>query len=204
SSLCISRLFLRSFLSTCSHTSCCRIYKSVSLVHGAAVLASQFLGRRITIVTYTLLMAVFIPSWIAPSTFSGLAAGAFCMQFGVQGAWGIIHNHLAEMALPAFRATFPGVAYQLGNMVSSASAQIEATGGEHLKTTIKGVVVPDYAKVQGILISVVAAFAFVIFITVMGRSASFPLFPYSDATMLTDHVSNSSCESAWGGYKEDF
>ncbi|KAJ7713262.1 hypothetical protein B0H14DRAFT_3523510 [Mycena olivaceomarginata] len=44
----------------------------------------------------------------------------------------------------------------------------EATsaGGEHLKTTIKGVVVPDYGKVQEILIGVVAAF--VIFITVIG------------------------------------
>ncbi|KAJ6491972.1 hypothetical protein C8R45DRAFT_990075 [Mycena sanguinolenta] len=43
-------------------------------------------------------------------------------------------------------------------MVSSAS-QIEPIGGDHLMTTINwGVVVPDYAKVQGILISVVAAF----------------------------------------------
>ncbi|KAJ7184789.1 hypothetical protein C8R46DRAFT_1343794 [Mycena filopes] len=46
-----------------------------------------------------------------------------------------ISIHLAEMAPPAFRATFPVVAYQLGNMVFSASAQIEAAGGE--KTTIR-------------------------------------------------------------------
>ncbi|KAJ6491979.1 MFS general substrate transporter [Mycena sanguinolenta] len=127
---------------------------------------SQFLGRRITIIAFTLLTAVFIPLWIIPSSFSGLAAGAFCVQFGVQGAWGVIPIHLAEMAPPAFRATFPGVAYQMGNMVSSASAQIESTGGDHLKTTVKGVVVPDYAKVQGILIGVVAAF--VLFITIIG------------------------------------
>ena len=73
------------------------------------------------------------------------------------------------MSPPAFRATFPGVAYQLGNMVSSASAQIEATGGDHLKTTliIKGqpTIVPDYATVQGILIGVVAAF--VICVTIL-------------------------------------
>jgi len=77
---------------------------------------------------------------------------------------------LAEMSPPAFRATFPGVAYQLGNMVSSASAQIEAVGGERQTTVIveDGVptVVPDYATVQGILIGVVAAF--VIFITIIG------------------------------------
>jgi SHS family lactate transporter-like MFS transporter len=127
---------------------------------------SQFLGRRITIIAFTLLTAVFIPLWIIPSSFSGLAAGAFCVQFGVQGAWGVIPIHLAEMAPPAFRATFPGVAYQLGNMVSSASAQIEATGGAHLKTTLNGKVVPDYAKVQGILLGVVAAF--VLFVTIIG------------------------------------
>ncbi|KAJ7084571.1 MFS general substrate transporter [Mycena belliarum] len=133
---------------------------------GFAGWISQFLGRRITIVAFTLLTAVFIPLWIIPDTFSGLAAGAFCVQFGVQGAWGVIPIHLAEMAPPAFRATFPGVAYQLGNMVSSASAQIEATGGENLKTTLNGVEVPDYAKVQGILLGVVAAF--VVFITIIG------------------------------------
>ena len=55
-------------------------------------------------------------------------------------------------------------------MVSSASAQIEATGGENLRTTImvdgKPKDVPDYATVQGILIGVVAAF--VVFITIIG------------------------------------
>jgi len=71
------------------------------------------------------------------------------------------------MSPPAFRATFPGVAYQVGNvgsvflsfglilflqMVSSASAQIEATGGEQLRTTItvngEEKNVPDYATVS--------------------------------------------------------
>lgn len=131
---------------------------------------SQYLGRRLTIVIHVMLVGAFIPLWILPSSFSGLAAGAFCIQFGVQGAWGVIPIQLAEMSPPAFRATFPGVAYQIGNMVSSASAQIEATGGEHLRTTIieKGVPVdvPDYATVQGILIGVVAAF--VIVVTIIG------------------------------------
>lgn len=42
-------------------------------------------------------------------------------------AWGVIPILLSEISPPAFRTTFPGVAYQLGNMVSSASAQIEAS-----------------------------------------------------------------------------
>jgi MFS transporter, SHS family, lactate transporter len=53
-------------------------------------------------------------------------------------------------------------------MISSASAQIEATGGDHLKTTIikagKRTVVPDYATVQGILIGTVAAYIIVLVI----------------------------------------
>jgi len=131
---------------------------------------SQYIGRRLTIVIHILLVAVFIPLWIIPTSFSALSAGAFCIQFGVQGAWGVIPIQLSEMSPPAFRATFPGVAYQVGNMVSSASAQIESTGGDHLKTTIiesgKPTVVPDYAKVQGILIGVVAAF--VLIVTIVG------------------------------------
>ncbi|KZT43780.1 MFS general substrate transporter [Sistotremastrum suecicum HHB10207 ss-3] len=128
--------------------------------------ASQYLGRRLTIVIFILLIGAFIPLWILPSSFSGLAAGAFCIQVGVQGAWGVIPIFLAELSPPAFRALFPGLAYQLGNMVSSASAQIEATGGEHQTTTLNGKVIPDYAKVQGIFIGCVAAFT--LFMTIIG------------------------------------
>jgi len=131
---------------------------------------SQYIGRRLTIVIFVCLVGAFIPLWILPTSFSGLAAGAFCIQFGVQGAWGVIPIQLAEMSPPAFRATFPGVAYQIGNMISSASAQIEATGGDNLRTTItvngQPKDVPDYATVQGILIGVVAAF--IIIVTILG------------------------------------
>jgi SHS family lactate transporter-like MFS transporter len=55
-------------------------------------------------------------------------------------------------------------------MISSASAQIEATGGDHMKTTIikngTATVVPDYARVQGILIGVVAVY--IIILTIGG------------------------------------
>ncbi|KAF9222891.1 MFS general substrate transporter [Gyrodon lividus] len=131
---------------------------------------SQYIGRRLTIVICVLLVGSFIPLWILPSSFLGLAAGAFCVQFGVQGAWGVIPIQLAEMSPPAFRATFPGVAYQLGNMISSASAQIEAIGAKNIRTTImvdgQPKNVADYATVQGIFIGVVAAF--VIVVTIFG------------------------------------
>ena len=39
---------------------------------------------------FVCLIAAFIPLWILPSSFGALAAGAFCIQFGVQGAWGVV------------------------------------------------------------------------------------------------------------------
>lgn len=70
--------------------------------------------------------------------------------------------YLAESSPPAYRSTFGGVAYQLGNMASSAAAQIEATAGQTLRTkSPDGKSIPDYAKVQGILIGVVIAWTLV-------------------------------------------
>ena len=62
---------------------------------------------------------------------------------------GVVPIYLSESSPPAFRASFAGIAYQLGNMASAGSAQIEARGGENWKVVVDGKVVPDYAKVQG-------------------------------------------------------
>jgi len=35
-----------------------------------------------------------------------------------------VPGHLNEISPPAFRASFPGIAYQLGNMISSPAAQM--------------------------------------------------------------------------------
>jgi MFS transporter, SHS family, lactate transporter len=48
------------------------------------------------------------------------------MQFMVQGAWGIIPAHLNELSPPRVRGTFPGLAYQLGNLLSSKNAVIQS------------------------------------------------------------------------------
>ena len=48
------------------------------------------------------------------------------MQVAVQGAWGIVPVHLNELSPPAARALFPGFAYQLGNLVMSKNAPIQA------------------------------------------------------------------------------
>ena len=105
------------------------------------------LSRIFICLIYT---ACWIPLWILPSTFGPLSAGAFFVQSGVQGAWGVVPIYLGEVSPPAFRATFAGLAYQLGNMASSGAAQIEADAGTTLK--LKGTTTADYATIQGILI----------------------------------------------------
>jgi SHS family lactate transporter-like MFS transporter len=48
------------------------------------------------------------------------------MQVTVQGAWGVIPAHLNELSPARARATFPGFVYQLGNLLASANATIQA------------------------------------------------------------------------------
>ena len=48
------------------------------------------------------------------------------MQFMVQGAWGVVPAHLNELSPPAVRGTFPGFAYQLGNLLSSRNGVLQA------------------------------------------------------------------------------
>jgi SHS family lactate transporter-like MFS transporter len=59
-----------------------------------------------------------------------LALGGFLMQFMVQGAWGVVPAHLNELSPPAVRGTFPGLAYQLGNLDSSRNGVLQAKLGE--------------------------------------------------------------------------
>ena len=88
---------------------------------------SERVGRRRAIVTAALLSIPMIPLWAWSHTAVLLAVGGFAMQFMVQGAWGVIPVHLNEMSPPAVRAIFPGLAYQLGNVLSSRNSVLQAT-----------------------------------------------------------------------------
>ena len=67
-----------------------------------------------------------IPLWAYSHSAPMLALGGFLMQFMVQGAWGVIPAHLNELSPPSVRGTFPGFAYQLGNLLSSRNAVVQA------------------------------------------------------------------------------
>jgi SHS family lactate transporter-like MFS transporter len=97
---------------------------------------SQRIGRRWAIVIAAVLALPVIPLWAYSTTPVMLAIGAFLMQVFVQGAWGVIPVHLNELSPPEIRGTFPGVTYQLGNLLASANATIQSaiaasTGGNY-------------------------------------------------------------------------
>ena len=50
---------------------------------------SQRIGRRACILICALAAAALVPLWAFSQTLALLALGAFCMQFMVQGAWGV-------------------------------------------------------------------------------------------------------------------
>jgi SHS family lactate transporter-like MFS transporter len=87
---------------------------------------SERIGRRRAIVMAALLSIPIIPLWVHSHTMPMLALGGFLMQFMVQGAWGVIPAHLNELSPPAVRGTFPGFAYQLGNLLSSRNGVLQA------------------------------------------------------------------------------
>jgi SHS family lactate transporter-like MFS transporter len=92
---------------------------------------SERIGRRRAIVIAAVLAVPVIPLWAYSHTVPMLALGGFLMQFMVQGAWGVVPAHLNELSPPAVRGTFPGFAYQLGNLLASRNAVVQAKLIEH-------------------------------------------------------------------------
>ncbi len=94
-------------------------------------LLSQRLGRRYAIIAACLLSLVVLYPWSHGTDFVVIAVAAFFMQFAVQGAWGVVPAHLNELSPPEIRGTFPGVVYQLGNLLASVNAPLQAGLAAH-------------------------------------------------------------------------
>ena len=104
-----------------------------AIVGGLIVgLYSDRRGRRRAMIGAIVLALVLIPAWIAAPTFGVILLGAFLMQFMVQGAWGVIPAHINELSPDMLRGFFPGFAYQLGVLVASFSAPVEAILGRRM------------------------------------------------------------------------
>ena len=108
------------------------IYNIGAIVGGIlfGTLSERF-GRRRCIIIAALLSLPVIPLWAFSDSPVALALGAFLMQFTVQGAWGVVPVHLNELSPDTARGTFPGFVYQLGNLLASVNATLQAGIASH-------------------------------------------------------------------------
>jgi SHS family lactate transporter-like MFS transporter len=86
---------------------------------------SQRFGRRYTVIFCAVLGLPIVPLFAYSRTAAMLCLGAFLMQLFVQGAWGVIPAHLTEMSPDAIRGLYPGVTYQLGNLLAAFNLPIQ-------------------------------------------------------------------------------
>ncbi|MGG5218319.1 MULTISPECIES: MFS transporter [Rahnella] len=118
---------------------------------------SEKIGRKKAIIIAVLLSLPVIPLW----AFSGgswmLGLGAFLMQFMVQGAWGVVPTYLTELVPANTRAVLPGFVYQLGNLIASVNATLQAYIAESHGHNY-GLAMAIVAGTVAILISVLVAF----------------------------------------------
>jgi SHS family lactate transporter-like MFS transporter len=127
---------------------------------------SSFFGRRLSILVVLIIGALLIPAYVLPHD-TNIMAGAFFLQMCVQGVWGVVPIHLIELSPPDFRSFVVGTAYQLGNLISSASSTIEAKAGQHFpkETSVAhsgDEQQYDYSKVIAIFLSCVYIYLFIV------------------------------------------
>jgi SHS family lactate transporter-like MFS transporter len=120
--------FLRSVygISSATIADIAMIY-NVGAVVGAVLFGflSEKLGRRRSMVLALILSFAVIPAWAFGGSVTAVVLGAFAMQIGVQGAWGIIPAHLNELSPDEVRGLMPGFAYQLGILIAAPVNSIQ-------------------------------------------------------------------------------
>ncbi|MGH7242700.1 MAG: MFS transporter [Phycisphaerales bacterium] len=101
----------------------------VGAIGGGALFgwASDKFGRRAMMVAAFCGALVVLPLWAFSAQLGTIMAGAFLMQFMVQGAWGIIPAHINELTPDRVRGFLPGFAYQCGNMIAASIGWLQAT-----------------------------------------------------------------------------
>ena len=151
-----------------SQTAAISIIYNLGAISGGFVFGalSQRWGRRRSIITAASLGVLLIPVWVFSPDLPLLIIGGFFMQFMVQGGWGVVPVHLNELSPPESRGTFPGLTYQLGNLISANAALLEAKVAEHFRTASGQ---PNYAMTLAVLALVV--FVVLIVLTAIGREA---------------------------------
>jgi SHS family lactate transporter-like MFS transporter len=151
------------------------IYNVGALIGGLVFgTLSQRFGRRYTIAFCAVLGLPIVPLFALSSTAGWLALGSFLMQLCVQGAWGVIPAHLTELSPDAIRGFYPGVTYQLGNLLAALNLPIQ----EHLAST--------HSYPFALIVTIVPVLVLVAVITLVGREARGVEFGVKPAEPLGD------------------
>jgi len=110
------------------------MFYNVGALTGAVIfgMLSERIGRRYSMLAALCVSLLIIPAWAFGSGLAVLAAGAFIMQMGVQGAWGIIPVHLNELSPDSVRGLLPGFTYQIGILLASSTPTVEFALRDHL------------------------------------------------------------------------
>jgi SHS family lactate transporter-like MFS transporter len=137
---------------------------------------SQRFGRRYTIVFCAVLALPIVPLFAYSRTAAMLCLGSFLMQLCVQGAWGVIPAHLTEMSPDTIRGLYPGVTYQLGNLLAAFNLPIQ----EHLAQT--------HGYPFALAATIVPVLTMVAFLTFIGKDATGIRFGTAETAFLPTEV----------------
>jgi SHS family lactate transporter-like MFS transporter len=112
-------------------------------------------GRRRMMALAAVLAILLIPLWLYDGSMAVIALGAFGMQFMVQGAWGIIPAHINELSPGTLRGFFPGFAYQLGVLIASSIAYVEAVLAQHVSYAVSMAILAGSVLILGVIVILV-------------------------------------------------
>ena len=137
---------------------------------------SQRFSRRYTVVFCSLLGLPIVPLFAYSRTAAMLCLGSFLMQVCVQGAWGVIPAHLTELSPDAIRGLYPGVTYQLGNLLAAFNLPIQERLAE------------SHGYPFALAATIVPVLIAVTFLTLIGKDATGIRFGTAESAFLPTEV----------------
>lgn len=133
---------------------------------------SQRWSRRYTVVFCAVLALPIVPLFAYSRSAAMLCLGSFLMQLFVQGAWGVIPAHLTEMSPDAIRGLYPGVTYQLGNLLAAFNLPIQERLAE------------SHGYPFALAATIVPVLAAVVVLTLIGKDATGIRFGTKESSFL--------------------
>ncbi|GAA4474457.1 MFS transporter [Gluconacetobacter asukensis] len=92
---------------------------------------SQRFGRLRVVVRAAMAILCVLPFWMLSSGFIATLLSAVAMQFLVMCVYGVMPVYLNELAPQSIRSTFAGFVYQIGFLLTSANATLQAWLATH-------------------------------------------------------------------------